>query len=472
MSFSSITFIFVFLPFIIVLFYIVPTSTWRNTVLVVSSLVFFGWSDFRHIPVLVLFILLNYVFGILIDRNSESEKKLLRSALLWAGIGINLMMLFYYKYLGYFGDVLYSISQGQIQFSEQAFLLGVSYMTFSGISLILDVHTQSKPAEKNFLKVASFLIMFPKLIQGPITLFRDFDLQLAKSRFFSEDMRWGISRFILGLAKKVLLADTLVVAANKVFSSDPESLGMDAAWIGLIAYSLVIYFDFSGYTDMALGIGRMFGIKLPENFNYPYVSRNLTDFWRRWHMSLTNWFRTYVFFPLEFARRREKFMRQQCNILIVFFLTGLWHGASWNFIIWGCYSGLILAIEASGFRRMLMKIPVLFQHLYSLVIILFGWILFRITNIQQWKPFMGALIGVNQISEIVTTRELNLLLFLPVILIGIIFSTPLLSKIFPRKIRKKEISKILFDFISIGIFLLSISYILSNGLQSFIYAQF
>lgn len=399
-------------------------------------------------------------------------KKILKSALLWAGIGINLMMLIYYKYLGFFGDVLSSLSQGQIQFSEQAFLLGVSYMTFSGISFILDIHTQKKPAETNFLKVASFLIMFPKLIQGPIALFRDFDPQLAKSRFISEDMHWGIHRFILGLAKKVLMADTLVVAANKVFSSDPVSLGMDAAWMGLIAYSLVIYFDFSGYTDMALGIGRMFGIKLPENFDYPYVSRSLTDFWRRWHMSLTSWFRTYVFFPLEFTRRRDNFMRQQSNILIVFFLTGLWHGASWNFIIWGCYSGLILAIEASGFRRMLMKIPVLFQHLYSLILILFGWILFRITDIQQWKPFMRALIGVNQISEVVTMRELNILLFIPIILIAIIFSTPLLSKIFPRKIFNIEISKIMIDFICIGIFLLSISYILSNGLQSFIYAQF
>lgn len=472
MSFASIVFIFIFLPISLTIFYLLPRGNWRLAALILSSLVFFAWTDIRHLPVLVFFVLFNYGIGRLIWHVLARQSNTLRRVLLWVGIGGNLSFLFYYKYLGFFGEMISSLSGGRFSFQQQAFLLGVSYMTFSGISYVLDVHKKVKPAEKNLVRLASYLIMFPKLIQGPIALYRDLHPQLDAKQIQVEDLHWGIRRFIIGLAKKVILADTLLVAADRVFSANPATLSAGAAWVGLTAYALVIYFDFAGYTDMALGIGRLFGFRLPENFNFPYISRSITDFWRRWHISLTHWFRTYVFIPLEFARRRDKFLRQQSNILIVFFLTGLWHGASWNFVIWGGYFGLILALESSGLGKKLKNIPVFFQHVYTLVIVLLGWIMFRITDLQIWPRFIGALFGANGQEGVQTLRSLNLIIYVPVVLLGILFSTPLLQNIEKIQVLRLNTRQILFDILCLGIFLVTLSFVLANGFQAFMYAQF
>jgi alginate O-acetyltransferase complex protein AlgI len=340
------------------------------------------------------------------------------------------------------------------------------------MSYLLDVHRETTPAEKNILKFSAYVLMFPKLIQGPILLFKDTQEDLGETKFNPDQAAGGIRRFIIGLAKKVLLADVLIAAADQVFSSPPDLLGASAAWVGLLAYALVIYFDFSGYTDMALGVGALFGVKLPENFNFPYMSRSISDFWRRWHITLNNWFRTYVFMPLEYKRRRVKFYRVQTHILIVFLLTGFWHGASWNFILWGLYFGVILAVEASGWGRRLKKAPVILQHGYALLLILIGWVFFRVTDLQNWGPFFGALFGLNGWVGESTLRSMNILLYLPLLVVGGLLSTPIFVK--PNKWVEEAQGppRILLDCFLIGLFGLSIAFILSNDFRPFLYAQF
>jgi alginate O-acetyltransferase complex protein AlgI len=314
--------------------------------------------------------------------------------------------------------------------------------------------------------------MFPKLLQGPITRFGVVKNDLSYKGYAVDDIVCGIRRLIVGLVKKVLIADSLAIAANAVFNTDPSSYGMDVAWFGLIAYTLQIFFDFSGYTDMAIGLGLIFGFHLPENFNYPYISRSISDFWRRWHMSLTAWFRTYVFIPLEFARKKEKFLRQQSNILIVFLLTGLWHGSSWNFVIWGGYFGLILAIEASGFGKLLKKAPRFLQHIYTIVLILAGWIFFRITDRAMWGPYFNALFGGNGLTYKDNLRTLNILLYSPLIILAMILCTPVIKTIEQKIVSRGPVARFILDLVYLVFFALVIAYILSNGFTAFIYAQF
>lgn len=472
MSFASLLFIFIFLPAVLILFYLLPRGNWRRALLVFSSLAFFAWADLRHLPLLVGFVLLNFGLGLLIGRFQAQEKAGWAKAALWAGLGVNLLFLLLYKYLGFFGGILSQISQGGVEVTTLGAFFGISYLTFSGMSYLLDVHREAKPAEINFLKFSAYVLMFPKLIQGPILLFKDTQEDLGETKFNPDQVAGGIRRFIIGLAKKVLLADVLIAAADQVFSSPPAQLGASAAWFGLIAYALVIYFDFSGYTDMALGIGALFGIRLPENFNFSYMSRSISDFWRRWHITLNNWFRTYVFMPLEYKRRRVKFYRVQTHILIVFLLTGFWHGASWNFILWGLYFGVILAVEASGWGRRLKRAPVFLQHVYALFLILIGWVFFRITDLQSWGPFFGALFGLNGWVGERSLRSMNILLYLPLLVVGGLLSTPLLVK--PNKWVEEAqgLPRILLDCFLIGLFVLSIAFILSNDFRPFLYAQF
>ncbi|MDW7755743.1 MAG: MBOAT family O-acyltransferase [Brevefilum sp.] len=432
----------------------------------------FSWVDFKNLPLLILFVVLNYLLGRLLGYLQSHDHPNLPRWVVWAAAGLNLIFLGFYKYLGFFIQIFQGISEVEVSIEKPALILGLSYLTFSSLSYLFDVYQQAREPEKNFLKFCAYLVMFPKLVQGPIALYKDLSPQLADVTFNLDDIAWGVRRFMIGLAKKVLIADSLAIVARKVFATDPQRLGAGVAWFGLIAYTLVIYFDFAGYTDMALGIGRMFGFRLPENFNNPYISRSITDFWRRWHMSLTNWFRAYVFIPLEFKRRRSKFLRQQINILIVFALTGLWHGASWNFLIWGVYFGVILAIEASGVGKFIKKWPRVFQHIYAMLIVMIGWVFFRISNIQNWGPFFRALFGFNGFTHVETLRTLNILFYIPILMVAILLCFPLLSKLERRSHVVSKEKHLLVDVVIFGIFLLSVSYILSNGFQVFMYVRF
>jgi len=472
MPFSSITFIFLFLPISLILFYIIPRKGWRNVVLVSTSLVFFAWADPTHIHVLFISILINYFWGRLIGKAMDREAEKTAKTHLGIGVLLNVLILGFYKYTGFSLEILEAVFPITISNTGPTLPLGISFFTFSGISYILDIYNEVNPPERNLFRFSSYLIMFPKLLQGPITRFIQIKNALINPNFIPLEIMQGVRRFIGGLAKKVILADSLSIATTKIFDSNFPELGAGIAWFGIIAYTLQIYLDFSGYTDMAIGIGQMLGFKLPENFNFPYISRSISEFWRRWHITLGAWFRTYLFIPLEFARKREKFLRQQSNLLIVFLLTGLWHGASWNFVIWGAYYGVILAIEASGFGKVLKKAVPFIQHSYTLILIMVGWIFFRITEIQSWGSFFGALFGANGWRNAVTFRSLNILFYIPFLLPSILFSLPTMHQMW-QKVKAKGGKVLLFmDLIYMLLFLLTLTFILSKGFNPFMYAEF
>jgi alginate O-acetyltransferase complex protein AlgI len=472
MPFASIHFVFLFLPITLFLYYVIPNRYWKNFILVYASFFFFAWSDPTHIPLLFASILINYLFGLLIDLFTGKNHSLASRITMWIAVIINILILGFYKYLGFFGDNIQALFKIELDIKTQVLPLGISYFTFSGISYILDIFRGVEKAEKNILRFTSFLVMFPKLLQGPITRFGQVKNELLNPHFVMDDVLQGVRRFIMGLAKKVIIADSLAIAANKVFDGSLSKIGADVAWFGLIAYTLQIYFDFAGYTDMAVGLGMIFGFKLPENFNFPYISRSISEFWRRWHMSLTAWFRTYLFIPLEFARKKEKFLRQQSNILIVFLFTGLWHGASWNFVIWGGYFGLILAVEASGFGKILKKAPRFVQHFYSIALIMLGWIFFRLTDIKDWGPFFKALFGGNGWTGLENLRSYRILYYIPIVILAIVFSTSLLHTLETKLQLKSGVARIIMDVVYLAVFGLVICYMLSNGFSSFLYAQF
>ncbi|MEA3478899.1 MAG: MBOAT family O-acyltransferase [Bacteroidota bacterium] len=472
MPFSSITFIFLFLPISLILFYIIPRKGWRNVVLVSTSLVFFAWADPTHIHVLFISILINYFWGRIIGNALEKDSEKAPKTQLWFGIILNLLLLGFYKYTGFFLTIIENVLSTTIEYSGPSLPIGISFFTFSGISYILDIYNGVNPPERNLTRFSAYLIMFPKLLQGPITRYKQIKESLQEPKFIPLNILQGVRRFIGGLAKKVILADSLSIATNSIFSSDLYNIGAELAWFGLIAYSLQIYLDFSGYTDMAIGVGQMLGMKFPENFDFPYISRSITDFWRRWHITLGAWFRTYLFIPLEFARKKTRHFRQQSNILIVFLLTGLWHGASWNFVIWGLYNGVILAVEASGFGKKLRKISPVFQHSYSLILIAIGWIFFRITEVSGWSAFFGALLGVNGWTGEVTFRSLNILYYIPFLIPALIFSTPFLHNLSEKIKAKGGINQLILDLIYLVLFLFTLTFIISKGFNPFMYVEF
>jgi alginate O-acetyltransferase complex protein AlgI len=436
-----------------------------------GSVLFFAWADPTHLDVLIGSVLINYLFGIAIEISQKKASITTRWLMAFALLA-NLLILGFYKYLGFFGETIQSILNVKLNLATQALPLGISYFTFSGISYIMDVYQEVEKAERNPLRFSSYILMFPKLLQGPITRFGQVKNELLNKVMVREDFLKGVRRFISGLAKKVIIADNHALIANKVFGTNFSNIGAGVAWYGLISYAIEIYFDFSGYSDMAIGLGTIMGFKLPENFNYPYISRSITDFWRRWHMTLTSWFRTYVFIPLEFSRKKEKFFRQQSNLILVFLLTGLWHGANWNFVIWGVYYGIILAVEATWLGKILKKSPQFIQHIYALLLILFGWILFRLNNISEWGPFLKSIIGGNGLSSAVTLRSLNILMYIPLTVLAVVLSTPLL-KTFEKKIAEKGVyPRFLMDLGYLTLFGLAIVFIIMNGFFPFLYAQF
>ena len=472
MPLSSLHFIFIFLPLFLLLYYVIPKSGWRNALLVVGSLVFFSWSDPGNLPVLLFSLLFNYIFGRVITRQLEAKGRPAARPYMWIAVIVNLLMLVFYKYTGFLLENLADLINQPIKFTSRALPLGVSFFTFTGISYILDLYNSTEKAEENILRFGSYFAMFPKLLQGPITRFGQVKKELINPRPTMDEVMDGARRFIGGLAKKILLADQLGLAIDKVFGSKVGELGAGVAWFALIGYALQIYLDFSGYTDMAIGLGRMLGFKLPENFNFPYISRSVSDFWRRWHMSLTSWFRTYLFIPLEFARKKEKFLRQQSNLVIVCLLTGLWHGADWNFIIWGTYFGVIMAVESGKWGKLLKKTPLPVQHVYSFVLVMLGWVFFRITDIKVWGPFLKSLLGFNGWTTEFSMRYFNVLQFLPIIVLGVFFSLPFANRLEHKVNEKGGAVRIILDLVYLVLFVLSIASILANGYSAFIYAQF
>jgi alginate O-acetyltransferase complex protein AlgI len=388
MVFSSTIFLYVFLPVALLLNFAAPRQ-WRNAILLVLSLLFYAWGGVSYSLLMAGSILINYVTGLSIEkaRSNGKEKRALT-----IGVILNLALLCYFKYLAFFIENINSVfSEPLWKVPSIVLPIGISFYTFHGISYIVDVYRQKSEAQKSLTNLSLYITFFPQLVAGPIIRYHDIWQQLTHRKIDIEKFASGIERFIIGLAKKVLLANTFAIAADDIFGYNAEMLSTHAAWLGIISYTLQIYFDFSGYSDMAIGLARMFGFDFKENFNLPYIARSIQDYWRRWHISLSTWFRDYLYIPLGGNRAGEA--RTYLNLFIVFLCTGFWHGASWNFIVWGLLHGLFIILERLGLNRFLEKMPGIVSHAYTLLIVVFAWVFFRADDLGHALSYASAMLG-------------------------------------------------------------------------------
>ena len=429
MIFSSLLFLFAFLPVTLALYYLIPGRRARNWVLFVLSLIFYGWGEPVYILVMLASITEAWGFGFLIAKHREGNKRLART---WMAVSLlcNLAALLFFKYANFFIDNLRLIpllSERLSPIEGLTLPIGISFYTFQIMSYTIDLYRGETDVQRNYVAFGAYVTLFPQLIAGPIVRYRDVDDQLTDRRENLPLFSSGVRRFLIGLGKKVLIGD----ACSRVYEYAKGTAQFHptaaAAWMTVIFYTLHIYYDFSGYSDMAIGLGRMFGFRFLENFNYPYISSSITEFWRRWHMSLGTWFKEYVYIPL--GGNRAGRLKQYRNIAVVWFLTGFWHGASWNYVLWGVYFGVILMLEKTFLLKALDRIPRIFRHLYALFLIGVGWILFSFTDMAAgWQTFRS-LFGFGTEAFATPTVGYEFLHALPLLLIAALGATPLPKRI-------------------------------------------
>jgi alginate O-acetyltransferase complex protein AlgI len=391
--FSSVIFLFGFLPVVLVLYFLGGRAAW-NPVLLLASLFFYAWGETVYVALMLFSIGANYLFGLLIDRSAGDPRAHKRYLAL--GIAINLLPLSFFKYANFFVDNLNQLlalgDLSPIELDPIHLPIGISFFTFQAMSYIIDVYRREARVQHNPVNLALYIALFPQLIAGPIVRYHDIAGQLSERTTRLEDFYTGVVRFIVGLGKKVLIANVMGRMADSVFELPPEHLSTQLAWLAIVAYTLQIYFDFSGYSDMAIGLGRMFGFRFLENFNYPYISRSIQEFWRRWHISLSSWFRDYLYIPLGGNRRGT--VRTYLHLLIVFFLVGLWHGASWNFVIWGLFHGAFLVLERTALGSWLGAAPAPLRHAYVLLVVMVSWVFFRSESLDYALQFLGVMFSL------------------------------------------------------------------------------
>ena len=468
MLFSSVVFLFTFLPIVLILYYALPAK-FRNPVLLLASLVFYAWGEPVYIFLMILSILFNYFSGLDIARNLENEHLAKRSLVF--NIMINIAILGFFKYEGFVLDSLNAVLPVQISYHPLALPIGISFYTFQILSYIIDVYRKEVKVQKNLLDFALYVTMFPQLIAGPIVQYADVAEQFADRKLSLNKFGEGCMYFIRGLAKKVLLANTSGMIFTEVTGLGKNEVSVLSAWLGAFAYMFQIYFDFSGYSDMAVGLGKMFGFEFCRNFDYPYTAKSITEFWRRWHISLSSWFRDYVYIPL--GGNRVSKIRHICNLLIVWLLTGLWHGAAWNFVAWGLYYGVILIIEKYMLSPVLERMPGFVRHIYSIVLVLIGWVLFFSPSLDQAVRYAGKMFGfgVNGIvdSESLYLVTTNLILWL-ILIIG---CTPLPDVRYRHMLwKKKENAMIINGIVYVVLFLLCVAYLVTETYNPFLYFRF
>ena len=396
MHFTSQLFLFIFLPIALFLYCILPFKWWRTFFLLFSSLIFYAWGEPLFVFMLSFLVLLNWLLGKKISKSIQKDDKKMANITKIIGVILNLLPLFILKLLSSRSFINFSDKLSVGNLSSIAFPMGLSFFAFTSISYLIDIYRKEISAENNFLDFSVFLLMFPKISQGPITRYKAVVSGIKKPVINIDTIANGLRRFVAGLAKKVLVADYLGVVSSKVFSLDPNSINPKIAWYGLIAFTLQIFLDFSAYTDMAIGLGSVLGIDLPENFDFPYVSKSITEFWRRWHMTLSGWFRSYLFIPLEISRRKVNLFRLETNLILVFLATGLWHGIGPNFILWGLYYGIIIALEANFLGKWLKKINPFFQHAITLLLIIIWLGVFQDRKDQFLGAFFQVVVWVKQ----------------------------------------------------------------------------
>lgn len=488
MTFSSILFLFFFLPAALLFCrydVFIPPSVKRrmqvetkkkifrieNLFLLIFSLFFYGWGEPKYIVIMVFTIILNYICALIIDANAAKGRKGAARATLIVSVVINLGILGFFKYFNFFLSNINSIFGLDIEFLRLALPIGISFYTFQTMSYTIDVYRRTANVQKNIINLAAYVTMFPQLIAGPIVRYQDVADQLEYREGTAERFSQGVSRFCIGLGKKVLLANNIGALWDTVkVMKHPTVL---SAWLGALAFMFQIYFDFSGYSDMAIGMGKMLGFEFLENFNYPYTARSITDFWRRWHISLSTWFREYVYIPL--GGNRKGLPRQILNLLIVWSLTGFWHGASWNYLCWGLYFGIILIIEKVFLLKPLKKAPKAVGSVYTLLLVLVSWVIFAIEDISKIPAFLGAMVGIGASGY--DTQSLYLLvsnIVLFVILIPACTDLPsrLMKKIFPSEDRAVAAQTVVRNVFCIAVLVLSVASLVSDSYNPFLYFRF
>lgn len=470
MVFSSLIFLFAYLTVTLLLYFTVPKK-WRNAVLFTVSLLFYGWGEPAYIVIMLISILAAFLFGFPIGKYRESNPK---KAKLYMVLSLcsNLVFLLFFKYCNFFIENLSLIPflSSLEPIKGLALPVGISFYTFQIMSYTIDLYRGETDVQRNFVAFGTYVTLFPQLIAGPIVRYRDIDDQLIERVHSVEKFSEGIRRFCAGIAKKVLLADTIFAVAEYFQSLHEIQPTVAGSWMIVICYTFQIYFDFSGYSDMAIGLGKMIGFEFLENFNYPYMAGSITDFWRRWHMSLSTWFKEYVYIPL--GGNRKGLLKQYRNIAIVWFLTGFWHGANWNFIIWGVYFGVLLMLEKTFLLKALSKIPKIFSHIYALFFVAIGWLIFFFTDMSLgWSVFASMFGGA---GAVFTTPTVNYTVLCNLLLLAIcaIGSTPYPKKLYYYLVNRFRVCEYASPVLTCGSFLMCVAYMVDSTFSPFLYYNF
>lgn len=470
MVFSSTIFLFIFLPLVFILYFISHRKI-RNSVLLIASLLFYAWGEPRFIFIMLASIFINYIFGLLIDKYKDKIK--MQKLILLLMVVFNLSIFFVYKYLNFTITNLNYLFNDIIPQTNVILPIGISFYTFQAMSYVFDIYRQKGEVQRNPLNVALYIMFFPQLIAGPIVRYETISKEISYRNETVSDFSRGISRFIIGLFKKVCISNIVAVIADYAFGfSELSQLSVAMAWFGIICYSLQIFFDFSGYSDMAIGLGLMFGFHFDENFKYPYISKSVSEFWRRWHISLGTWFRDYVYIPLGGSKVKKS--RLLLNLFIVWSLTGIWHGASWNFLCWGLFYFILLVFEKyTGYPGKFKNVLVIqVYRLFTLLCVMLGWVLFRSENIIQAKDYIKAMCGLTNNALINISDKAYFSQYIIIIIVSIIFCMPIADYVK----RKISTSILLIDILKkvtfVVMFIVAMSFVVSNSYNPFIYFNF
>ena len=465
MVFSSLLFLFMYLPVVLILYYICPRK-WRNLLLFIVNLVFYGWGEPIFVTLMIFSTVVDYTCGWFINKYRETDKRKAKRFVV-ASVIINLSLLGFFKYAGFLTETLNYLPFLNIPALKIPLPIGISFYTFQTMSYSIDVYRGDAPVQKNIITFGTYVSLFPQLIAGPIVRYKDVAYQLDHRRETLDDFTKGVCIFCVGLAKKVLIANQMGALWDKILQNDMPN-GWLGSWVGIIAYTFQIYFDFSGYSDMACGLGNMFGFEFLKNFNYPYISKSITEFWRRWHISLGTWFREYVYIPL--GGNRKGMARQMLNLLIVWFLTGFWHGADFNFIFWGLYFGVLLVLEKFVLKKWLDKAPAFVQHIYALFFIIFGWVLFYFSDLSQMGDFITSMFGFGG-TVISADAGALALSYLPMLLVAAFASTPVMTNLY-RRIENTKAAPALKTAFCIVVLGISTALLVSQSYNPFLYFRF
>ncbi|MCR5119862.1 MAG: MBOAT family protein [Lachnospiraceae bacterium] len=469
MVFSGIPFLFFFLPVFLILYFITPDK-FKNAVILVFSLVFYAWGEPVYIVLMLLSSFVDYVDGLLLEK--FAEHKVLRRISFVTALVINISILCFFKYAGLAVETVNALLHLKLKVPDIALPIGISFYTFQTVSYSIDVYRKEVKAEKNYFSYLTYVSMFPQLIAGPIVRFSNVQERLHERKISERAFVHGFKRFLMGLFRKVLIANQIGELWDIIRSAESRSVA--ASWLGILCFTLQLYYDFSAYSDMAIGLGEVLGFEFPENFIYPLSATSITDFWRRWHISLSGWFRDYVYIPL--GGNRKGVLKHLRNMFAVWFLTGLWHGASWNYVLWGLYHGLLLTLEKYLWGKKLEKAPSFFKHLYTLVIVVVGFGIFTFEDLGELAAYFPGLVGIGNSAAAASDTLWYLGNYLPVFLTALVFAFPLWLKIVKKleegNAYRKRLAGICEVLLAAGLFLLTMAALVKDVYNPFLYFRF